>query len=1094
MKKLLTFFWVLLSVQLSIAQQVVIPADNSNDFNNRRPLSGWYGYECSHMLYTSSEIGFSGNITAISFYLNSTDSPADSPVEVYFKQSSNTSISASTISDAQSGATLVWSGTITSDNFIADDWVTITLTSPFAYNNGSNLEILVKNSAGGMGVEPSGTAKQFRHSTTSDTQYQYWYDDYAESIYSGYTSSSRPNIRINFATSAPNSVGVSSVLSPKGSCNLSASTPVSIVIRNNGTAAQNNVTIPVFYSINGGAAVAGSFTGTLASGATANYTFPTNANLGTPGTYVFKFWTAMSGDASTADDTLKNYSVTKIPSANISNVDFGGYTGDNLNTVFTGWNEGSGQAKPTGNSSNWGSNPTAWTNTFYPDDTVAAVNLYTTGKKEWIYSPMFTPVSAGAISFKVALREYSNTSAVSAMGSDDSLNIRVTSDCGATWHTIYSITAANAPTVLEKTEFSFPLSAYAGQEIRIGFFATEGTNDDSEDYWLILDDINVLTLAPNNVGVTKIISPVGSCGLSASTPVIVRIKNFGTAAQSNIPVQYTINGGTPVTATYTTSLDPGAEVNFTFPTSANLSTPGTYLIEAKTLLVGDVDANNDAASGSSIKIQPYVLNSVDFGGYTGDNLGSIFPGWAEGQGQNKPTNITSGWTSNPAAWTNTFYPDDTVAAVNLYTTGKKEWIYSPLFVPTEANAISFKLALRSYSNTSVISAMGSDDSLNVKVTTDCGATWQTVYSITAANAPTALEKTEFSMPVYPYFGQEIKVGFFATEGSLDDIEDYWIILDDIQLITLFPNNTGITQIVSPVGNCGLSGNTPITVKIRNFGTSPQSNIPVQYAINGGTPVTTTYTDVLAPGATANFTFPVTVNLSTPGNYSIEAKTVLAGDMETTNDAVSSVVTKIGAGAFVSVNFNGFTGANLNTKFPGWSEATGQAKPTGTTSSWTSNPTAWTDTFYPNDTVASFYVSSFSALGNGWLVSPLYNVNTSDGLSFKLALRQSSNTSAVATMDIDDSVSVRITNDCGATWQTIYSVTAANAPTVLEKTEFVVPLTAFVGQEIQIGLFATEGTSYSNSSYYILVDDIQIEALVPNNVGITSILAPSGACG
>lgn len=1077
MKKILTFFWVLLLVQLSFAQQVTVPTDNANGSSSRRPLGGYWGYERAHMLYTGAEIGSSGNITAISFYVNSVGSPSDSPAEVYLKLSSNTSVSSSTVADVQTGATLVWSGTIAASSLVADSWITIPLSTPFAYNAGTNLEVLVKNNAGGSGNEGS-TAKQFRHATTTENRHQYWTADNSEPTGTGTTSTSRPNIRIDLAPSAANTVGIGGVVSPAGSCNLGASMPVTVKIRNNGTNAQNNVTIPVFYSINGGAAVAGSFTGSIASGATANYTFPTNANLSTPGTYTFKFWTALVGDASTADDTLKNYSVNKIAPATITPVTFDGYDGTNLGSVFTGWSEGNGQAKPTGTSSIWNSNTSIFSN-----DVLAAINLYTTGKKEWIVSPMIVPTSADAVSFKVALRKWSANAEVSAMGSDDSLSVRISSDCGATWQTVYSITAANAPTALEKTEFSVPISAYAGQEIRVGFFATEGSSDDAEDYYVLLDDIEVITLAPNNTGVTQIVSPTGNCGLSAASPVTVKIRNFGTAAQTSIPVQYTINGGTPVTATYTGTLAAGATTNYTFPTTANLGTPGTYVIEAKTNLVGDANTANDAKSAEVTKIGATPLPSVDFGGYTGANISTVFPGWIEATGQQKPTGTTSSWTSNPTA-----FPEDTVASlyISSFSASKKEWFVSPLYNVNASDGLSFKLALRQSANTGSVATMDADDSVSVRVTNNCGATWQTIYNVTAANAPTALEKTEFVAPLAAFAGQEVQIGLFATEGTTYGQNAYYIFLDDINIKALVPNNAGVTKIVAPVGNCGLSASSSVTVTIRNHGTATQTSIPVKYSINGGSPVTETFTGSLAAGASANYTFNTAANLGTAGTYALSAWTSLAGDNITNDDSSYATVTKLGAEPFVAVDFTGFTGANLGDVFTGWSEGNGQAKPQGTTSSWGSN-----NTLYSSDIAR---INLYTASKKEWLVSPLYVPAATDGLSFKVGLRKYSSTGEVGTMGSDDSLNVRITTDCGATWQTIYSINAGNAPTDLELIEKVVPLAAYAGQEVRLALFATEGVTDDSEDYWVSVDDININALIPNNIGVTSIVAPTGACG
>src|SRR5688572_27209906 len=98
---------------------------------------------------------------------------------------------------------------------------------------------------------------------------------------------------------------------------------------------------------------------------------------------------------------------------------------------------------------------------------------------------------------------------------------------------------------------------------------------------------------PIDAGVTSIISPVSGCGLTSQETVSVTLKNIGTTAQSNIPVSYKLNNGTPVTETFAGPLAPNTSVTYAFNTKANLSTLGTYTLEARTNLTGDQLATND---------------------------------------------------------------------------------------------------------------------------------------------------------------------------------------------------------------------------------------------------------------------------------------------------------------------------------------------------------------------------------------------------------------------------------------------------------------------------------------------------------------------
>ncbi len=105
---------------------------------------------------------------------------------------------------------------------------------------------------------------------------------------------------------------------------------------------------------------------------------------------------------------------------------------------------------------------------------------------------------------------------------------------------------------------------------------------------------NVRNLPTNDVGITSLVSPEGGGGLSTSVPITVRIFNFGGSPQSNIPVFYSIDGGTPVEEIYLLEIAPQASVDYTFETLANLPDFANYEFVLGTSLVGDQnEANNN---------------------------------------------------------------------------------------------------------------------------------------------------------------------------------------------------------------------------------------------------------------------------------------------------------------------------------------------------------------------------------------------------------------------------------------------------------------------------------------------------------------------
>lgn len=151
---------------------------------------------------------------------------------------------------------------------------------------------------------------------------------------------------------------------------------------------------------------------------------------------------------------------------------------------------------------------------------------------------------------------------------------------------------------------------------------------ETEDYTVI-----IAPSSPNDMGVSAITSPGSGCNLSASEVVSVNVTNFGTNTQTAWSVNYRINAGPVVTEPMTGSLASGATVSYNFTATANLGTPGTYVIEAWTSLIGDTVPQNDTSSISvtaipGVSAYPYIedFESGNGGWLPGGTNGS----WALG--------------------------------------------------------------------------------------------------------------------------------------------------------------------------------------------------------------------------------------------------------------------------------------------------------------------------------------------------------------------------------------------------------------------------------------------------------------------------------
>ena len=156
------------------------------------PSYALYNYSLTQQIYTATEIGHGGLITALSMMPSAVASQRT--YEIYLAHTS-----ASSLSDFiyPSDLTLVYSG---SETMTADQWTEWTLDNPFNYNGSDNLLVCFRDMTGSW---VSGTS-WYTHSTT-DNMGCYVYRDgsaYNFTTTGGYASSSRNNIAISMMACA----------------------------------------------------------------------------------------------------------------------------------------------------------------------------------------------------------------------------------------------------------------------------------------------------------------------------------------------------------------------------------------------------------------------------------------------------------------------------------------------------------------------------------------------------------------------------------------------------------------------------------------------------------------------------------------------------------------------------------------------------------------------------------------------------------------------------------------------------------------------------------------------------------------------------
>ena len=117
-----------------------------------------------------------------------------------------------------------------------------------------------------------------------------------------------------------------------------------------------------------------------------------------------------------------------------------------------------------------------------------------------------------------------------------------------------------------------------------------------------------------DAGAVAIVSPAAGGSCSGGVPVTVTLKNYGSLPLSAIPVAVTITAanGTATTfnGTYTSTLAPSAQDNFTFSTPFNISAGTTYTITAATNLAGDLVTGNNQVTDTITMPSPPVASTL----------------------------------------------------------------------------------------------------------------------------------------------------------------------------------------------------------------------------------------------------------------------------------------------------------------------------------------------------------------------------------------------------------------------------------------------------------------------------------------------------
>lgn len=674
---------------------------------------------------------------------------------------------------------------------------------------------------------------------------------------------------------------------------------------------------------------------------------------------------------------------------------------------------------------------------------------------------------------------------------------------GTSWNLVFSRTSDDCGNYLGAACANLPharvnISAYANAACKVRF-----TYFDGNDWaWYVgLDNVEIFSPLANDIGVLRIESPNSACGLSAAETVTVKIFNYGGASQSNFPVSYTINNGTPVTETVTQTLASNDSITYTFTATANLATPAAYNFAAFTGLSTDGAAANDSTSAVIESFQSFTPSYNEsfeqgLGGWTSYGANNSW-----NRGLPTATNINSAPNGNFIFATNTAGP---------YNNTEASYLESPCLDFTGGIAdpiITFSLNYRTEQLF---------DRAWMEYSTDNGVTWNKLSaSGNARNWYNNNANQVWTGTSRGWLGVEnvltglnnqsqVKLRFaFASDGSTA-LEGVGI--DNVSI--RFPQaiDLGINELSYPVSagtpECGF-GIEPIIIEVENKGANTLNSYDIFYRVDNGAVVTETINTPLAPNTIISHTFTQTYDFSVVKNYDIDVWVNVTGDGFAPNDSnMNNTISNSSIGSRAITYRQNFDSWTVGTVFSNTDDAIGG----GWTRETTTPATAFSQYLWrvgesnanrsgatgPNQDQNSngnggyFMYTEASGGGNGdvaTLTSPCIDLALAQGARMSFWwYRYGTQITSPIRIDVYDGT--QWFNDIDRV--TPRTQTSGNDPWVYKE----VDLNSYAGRKIKIRFSATSGGCCSGD---MAIDNLQIWEPLPQDAQVNFVDRPLSGC-
>lgn len=498
------------------------------------------------------------------------------------------------------------------------------------------------------------------------------------------------------------------------------------------------------------------------------------------------------------------------------------------------------------------------------DDWMFSSALTLKAGQNYRLSHYYATLNATGGPYPERLRMYVGRAAAAAPTATDMLgaNAQLIKDYGSFNNTDY---------VLDEINFTVPTDGT--------YFMAWYAYSTPDQYILRIDDVRIenVTPVPNDISVMSVTTTatVANCGsFTATTPFTVKVRNTGTNAQTNIPVNFSATRNAvalpAINSQTIPSLAANAEVDLTVNIDA--SAGGTYILTATSALVGDGNAVNSTRTFTVFN----PLADLTAQGSTSSNnfLALAGAGWSV----NPTPTGDSGWFLVNIAATGTPANGAMLGARNA-TTASNDWLFSNCLTlqQNQRYRISYQRAAFNNSNPAVVANAEKLRMFIAGANTPASMTATTQVlplGVTAVGDET-FTNTVLTTVTYEYIHTSTTGVYYvgiqhtsdaAPAGFPTATSDVGILIDNFSIVAMPNADLAMRRLMPPFPDAcgGFSATTPITTRVWNAGTQPinTDNFVFKYRVRD---------------ASASNAVPVVGVLAAPTTFIVPSTTIAVGD-------------------------------------------------------------------------------------------------------------------------------------------------------------------------------------------------------------------------